>query len=163
MSRRNAVPRNESEALDRERALAVVARMRRENTSLGPAAKVEEVDPSIVLLYAGSAFKKKRPRGRYRAKPYDRIPRTLNFLTSKGSQALTVRDSRTASRIGEYMNAVRKYLHSGDTSILADFEGRSFRSGGVTHRFITDTRTLDQFADAGGLAIEGLYRAVRGG
>lgn len=161
MRHRNATPRTDREEYDRERALAVLARMRRENLPLNAAAKLDDFDPATVRRYVGSALKRKG--GSYRASLYDRLPRALNFLSPTGTRPITVRDSRTASRIGEYMNAVRAYVYSGDTSSLADFEGRSFRSGGVTRRFVTDTKSLDQLADAGGLAIEGLYRAVQGG
>lgn len=159
----NAIPRTEREAHARDRALAAVARMRRDNLSLRAAAKTEGTDPATVRRYAGSALKQARRGARFRVTAYDRIARTLNLLTPQGTRAVTVRDSRTASRIAEYMNAIRTYVNTGDPSVLARFRGKSFRAGGVIHSFVTDPRTLDKLADAGVLAIEGLYRASNGG
>ena len=162
MRRRNAIPRNEREAQARDRALATLGLMRRKGLALATAAKAERTDPRTVLRYAGSTLRQERPRGRYRATAYDRIPRTLNVLTPEGTVPVTVHDSRTATRIAEYMNAVRVYVNTGDSLALARFRGKSFQAGGKTYTFVTDPATLERLADAGALVIEGLYRAVRG-
>jgi hypothetical protein len=159
MRHRNAKPRNELEAQDRERALAARALMRREKVSLRAAARAQGTDPKTVRRFVGSALRRDK-RGRYWAKPYDRIPSTLNFLTADGPVAITVRDSRTASRIAEHSNAVRKYRGGGDSSALTQFKGKSFRAGSVVHRFVTDPEVLDRLEGAGSLtAIESLYYA----
>lgn len=137
--------------------------MRRDFLSLSASAEAEGTDVNTIRRYVGTALKQDRPGGRYRATVYDRIARTLNFLTPQGMVAVEVRGSRTASRIGEYMNAVRTYSTSGDTSAVARFNGKSFRANGVTYDFITDVSILDRLIDAGVLAIEGLYRVVQGG
>jgi hypothetical protein len=159
----NAAPRNQRQEYARERALATLARMRRDRMSLSAAAKAEGTNPETIRRYVGTALRQDCPGGRYRTTAYDRIARTLNFLTPQGTVAVKVRGSRTASRIGEYMNAVRTYSNTGDTSAVARFNGKSFRAGGVTYDFITDVSVLDRLIDAGVLAIEGLYRAVQGG
>lgn len=157
--RRNAKPRNAEEAEDRERSLAALARMRREGVSLRAAARAEETDSKTVKRYVGSALLQEK-RGRYRATPYDRIPRTLNHLTSQRIIPLTVRDSRTASRIAMHSNAVGTYRKTGDSSALAQFKGKSFRVGGVVHRFVTDPDTIDLLEDADLFpAMESLYYA----
>ena len=158
MPRRNAVPRNKREAYARERALAALALMRREGTSLRAAAKANGTNPGTVQHYVGSALRKEAS-GRFRATAYDRIARTLNFSTPQGDIAVTVRSSRTASRIAEYLNAVKQYLAGRDNSVVERFRGKSFRAGGATHVFITDSKTLDQFGDAG-FPAEGIYRLV---
>jgi hypothetical protein len=86
----------------------------------------------------------------------------LHFITPTGTVAIKVTDSRTASRIGEHMNAVRAFLRSGDSSALESFRGESFEADGVTYVFVTDLETLSRLADAGDLAIDGLYRTVQG-
>jgi hypothetical protein len=43
---------------------------------------------------------------------------------------------------------------------LAQFEGKAIRAGGVTYQFATDPKILDEFARAGLIAVEGLYRAI---
>lgn len=161
-SRRNAIPRTAHEAEARERALATLALMRREKLSLTAAAKAEHTRPRTVRRYVGSTLRQKGPGERYRPTTHDRIPRALHIVTPKETLPVTVRDSRTASRIGEYMNAVRIYVNTGDLSALARFRGKSFQAGGKTYPFITDPSKLDRLADAGILAIEGLYQAVDG-
>ena len=162
MRRRNAIPRTERAREARERALAALALMRRKKLSLTAAVKAERTSPRTVKRYVRSALRQKGPGERSRPTPHDRIPRTLNVVTPEGTRPVTVRDSRTASRIAQYMNAVRTYSNTGDSSALARFRGKSFQAAGVTYPFITDPAKLDQLADAGVLEIEGLYRAVGG-
>lgn len=163
MPRRNAIPRSQREVHARERALAAVARMRREHLSLSAAAKAEGTNIRTVRRYAATALDRAGRRGIFRAKASDRMARRLNFLTAQGQIDIVVRSSRTASAIGEYLNAVRKYLNRGDTTALARHKNKRFRTAdGVTHEFITDPTTLNQLGNAGVLAIEGLYRIVHG-
>src|ERR1700686_3900616 len=131
MPRRNAKPRNAREAEDRERALGALAKMRRDRISLRAAATAYETDPKTVRRFVGSALRQAK-NGRYRAKRYDRIPRTINYLTLDGSVVpLTIRDSRTASKIAEYSNELRKYRRTGDSSGLAQLRRKVFRADGV--------------------------------
>jgi hypothetical protein len=53
MRRRNRKPRNKAEAQDRERALAALAKMRREKVSLRTAARDEETNPKTVRRFVG--------------------------------------------------------------------------------------------------------------
>ncbi len=145
----------------RERALATLALMRREDLPLRKAAKAERIDPATVLQYARPGLRRGRG-GDYWATPHDNIRRTLNFLTSRGTVPVTVHDSRTATQIAEYMNAVRTYLGTGDTSALARFRGKVFVAPEGIRVFITDPAVLDHLADARELEFEQLYRAMTG-
>jgi len=136
--------------------------MRREKLSLTAAAKTQETDPRTVRRYVGSALRQRAVRHRYKPTASDRLPRTLNVIAPEGTQPVTVRDSRTASRIAEYMNAVRTYVNKGELSALERFRGKSFRAAGVRYTFVTDPNTLELLADAGVLAFEQLYRATQG-
>jgi len=160
---RNAKARTEKEGEEREQALAVLARMRRSRLKLKAASKTQGIDPKTVRRYVGSALRAQGTKGNYRATKYDRIPRQLNFPTSTGQLELTIRDSRTASRIGEYLNAIRSYLYSADIGPIASFLHKSFKSGGVTYRFVVEPKTLDRLGHAGLLVVDGLYRAFPGG
>lgn len=162
MGRRNAIPRTEREAEARERALATLALMRRKGLALTTAAKAQETDPRTVRRYVGSALRQRALRQRYKPTASDRLARTLNVITPEGTQPVTVRDSRTASRIAEYMNAVRTYVNKGELSALERFRGQSFQAAGVRYTFVTDPNTLELLADAGVLAFEQLYRATQG-
>ena len=141
MRRRNATPRNEREAQ----------------------AKAVGTSPNTVWRYAGSALRQERLGGRVRAAAHDRIARRVNFITPKGKLAGTVHDSRTASALGEHLNAVKTFINNrGDSSALEKFEGKSFRISGQVYPFVTDPETLERLADAGELVFEGLYVAVKG-
>jgi hypothetical protein len=155
--RRNTTPRNAAQRDNRERALFALRDMRRKGLSLPAAVERWGITLDIARRYVGSALRK--VRGEWRPTPFDRIPRTLNFLTPEGPIVVTVRDSRTASLIGEYMNAVR----TRSVPALARFRRRSFRAGGKVHRFVTDVDLLDRLDDAGLITIEGLYRSIHGG
>ena len=127
MKSKNHRPRNRRERIARERALAALSVMRRDKLSLTAAAKAVKTDPETIQRYVGSALVRKGSRGRYRARAYDRIPRTLNHYTPGRSVAVTVNSSRTASLIAEYSNAVKSYLNNrADESVLQPFVGKSF-------------------------------------
>jgi hypothetical protein len=161
MRRRNAIPRNERQALAKERALAALALSRREGLSPRAAAKAVGTSLSTMRRYVGSALRQQGPGGHYRVTAHDRIARPLNFLTVQDMVVITVRSSRTASLIAEYTNARKAYWNKDHASALEKFRGKSFRAGGITYPFITDPQTLDQLGEAG-FKFEGLYRAIYG-
>jgi hypothetical protein len=137
--------------------------MRRNRLKLTPAARAVGIDSRTVWRYAGSALRQERPGGRIRPSDRDRIARTVNFMTVEGKLTGTVRDSRTASALGEHLNAVKVFANTGDLSALEKFKGRSFRASGQVYRYVADRATLEKLADAGELgAFEGLYVAVKG-
>ena len=162
LRRRNARPRTVPEAEDRERALAALAKVRREKWSLPKAAMHWDTSPAIVQRYVGSALQR-TASGRYKATPFDRIPRTVRVLTPQGPVWVTVHDSRTASRIGEHRTKVKEWRRTREREVLKPFDRLSFRAGGVRYRFVTDPETLNQLDDADLLALETLYRGVQAG
>jgi hypothetical protein len=95
--------------------------------------------------------------GRYEAKASDRLARSLRFLTPEGQIAITVRSSRTASRIGEYWAAVDHYLRTGNTARLNEFANKSVRVGKDIFPFITEPRLLNRIASAGEVGFEDIY------
>ena len=163
MRRRNAIPRNEKEEQSKERALAVLALVRRERKTVRKAAKIYRTTQATVLRYAGSALIQDGPGKRFRATPFDRISRTLRFKNEEGNLVVvTVRDSRTASLIARHPNDLTAYARYGDLSLLAPYKNKTFRSGGVTYRFLTDPAIIDRIADADELGIEKLYVSTQG-
>jgi hypothetical protein len=158
---RNAIPKNQSQAEARERALATLALTRREGKSLTKAASEYETTPRTVLRYVGSAFKRQTARGQYKSTAYDRLSRRLNVIIPQGSEVVTTRDSRTATDIAEHSNAVRIYRNTGNTAPLEKFRGKSFRAEGKTYQFVTDPAILDRLADAGAFP-ENLYQLTSG-
>lgn len=157
------IPRNEREQYARERALSVIALMRREKISLRTASKRESTTPETVRKYAAPALKQTGARGIFQATKFDRLQRDVNFLTPEGYRQVTVRDSRIASTIARYMNAVRNYLNNRRPSDLVEFAGKSFEVKGETFTFITDPAILNRLADAGVPYTDSFYQAVQGG
>lgn len=131
----------------RGRALEALSKMRADGLSLQAAAKASGTTVNAIKRHAGSALERTES-GRIRAKNSDRLVRTLPFPTETGMIGLDVKDSRSASRIGSYWNAVKTYLETGDTSGLRRFRGQSVRVNKRAYAFITDTATLDRLADA---------------
>jgi len=135
--------------------------MRARGLSLARAAREAGTTPRTMRRHLGRALTHDA-RGRIIATKYDRLPRTLRFVTATGLTELTVRDSRTASHIARYMAAVNQYLTTGDRQALRHFRGKSIRTGKVGYPFITDSKTLERLAFAGEVSFEDLYALTSG-
>jgi hypothetical protein len=105
----------------------------------------------------GSALRK-RANGQYKAKASDRLLRVLVIPTREGLREIAVRDSRQASQIAEYWNAVHRYLETGDKSALRKFRRKRITdANGVRVPLLTDLGELDRLGSAGVLSFESLY------
>lgn len=88
--------------------------------------------------------------------------RKLKVPTSKGLRGISVRDSRQASQIGRYWNAVARYLRTGDTSALRKFRGKHIVDAtGARVLLLTDLDELDRLGNAGVLSFETIYTRTR--
>jgi hypothetical protein len=65
----------------------------------------------------------------------------MRLLTARGHIPVDVTDSRTASTIAQYENAVRVF-YRGRPGALRPFRGRTIRVGKVAYALITDHATL---------------------
>jgi hypothetical protein len=149
----------------REDALQVLSIMRRQDKSLS--ASIKEFNASNPSTRISSKTVKKyvkpalqREGGRLRPKPYDRLLRVMKLPTRQGMIDIEVRDSRSASRIASYMNAVKTYLHTGDDSQLRRFRGKYIQSNKLQYRFIIDTETLNMLAEFGEFRFESIYEEL---
>jgi hypothetical protein len=160
MRKRHSLPRNEREARARERALAVLANMRRKHLSLAAASRLERVKPSTVRRYVGSAVRHDKVNGRYRATKGDRFRRDLQIPTASGPMTIPVYGSKNAENISKYLNAVAHYLRTGEESKLRPFRGKSIKVGGKRIKLLTDTRALLSLAEADLLHFDQLYASI---
>ena len=130
----------------RKRSLMVLNIMR-QGVSMAAAAKEVGIHRYTVLRHLGTALIKRG--GKYYAKPKDRISRGM-IINSRGRQiAITIIDSKAASIIGQYHNAIRQYLNTGDKSALREFQGIIVvDSAGVSHRLETDIRKIKAIESA---------------
>lgn len=134
--------------------------MRADGVSLKQAAREFGVDPRTVVRLGGSALRK-RTNGRFAAKPNDKLLRVLVVPTAEGLREIAVRDSRQATRLGEYWAAVQKYLATGDTSAIARFRHKRIVDASRKRiPLLTDLQELDNLGSAGVLSFESLYARV---
>lgn len=138
-----------------ERALAATALARREGYSLRRASSLTRTTPATVRRHAASAWVK--AGAHWRPTLFDRIPRAMTVLTPTGPESVVVRDSRTASAIGEHANAVSAYLETGDERDLRALKRRAVRIRGQPVELVTDPVRIDRLAAGGELHYE-LYR-----
>jgi DNA-binding CsgD family transcriptional regulator len=148
--------KSRSDPIARERALEAVHLMRTYGYSLTRAARAAGTTVRTVRKYLPRALRKMES-GRYRATPSDRYTRRMFFDTEGGRLAISVRGSRAASRIARHVAAVDRYLRTGSTEALQEFEGQTVKAGRVTYPFITDPVLLDRLAHAGEFSFESVY------
>jgi hypothetical protein len=139
------------------RVAHAVAKMRKEGISLKQAARDSKIDPRTIVRLGRSALLKLE-NGRYVAKDSDRISRVLLIPTTDGLREITLSDSREASQLGKYWDAVHKYLGSGDATVLRKFEGKSLKSANRERiPLLTNLNELDRLGSAGVLSFESVY------
>jgi hypothetical protein len=140
-----------------ERSLEVVNRLRH-GEALTSAAKAVGIAPDTVVRNAGSALTR-GPRGRWVAKPSDRLVRRMRFIDERGLRPVEPANSREASKLAEYWNAVDHFLITGDDRSLRRFQQMRLRTRQKTSlRFLTDLDALERLGRAGELSFEDLYQ-----
>jgi hypothetical protein len=136
------------------RALHVLARMRRTDATLTAAAREEHIDPRTVRKYLASELREIREEGRTLPTKADRRRRDMLIPTSAGPTPIVIHGSKEASQLGAYMAAVGKYLRTGETDALQQFTGTTIAGG---HPLITDPEQLSALAQAGALQLDAIY------
>jgi hypothetical protein len=128
------------ERLARRRALEVVSEARRGKGSLSKLARARGMSLKTVRRASG-AFRKEG--GRWVATRSDSVERWLKSYENGSRVEVLVRDSRTASLLSRYSNAVAHYLETGDPTELAEFKGKTYRdANGTVHTFETDPAAI---------------------
>ena len=126
----------------REKSLKVLSKMRREGLSLSRASEIEEIkiSPKTVIRHTNAL---NFVRGRWKAKKYDKISRVM-AINEKGNEIyLNIKNSRYASIIGKYQNAVKQFLETGDEKVLEPFRGKKIKDAkGNWHTLDTDPENL---------------------
>src|SRR5438270_2873410 len=111
---RRHVSTQRSNAEVRNRALHVLARMRRTGDSLTAAAREEHMDPRTVRKYVGSQLRESTDGSTEPIKA-DRRARKMLVPTRNGPTPVEIRGSKRASQLGRYMSAVGIFLRKGKT------------------------------------------------
>jgi hypothetical protein len=134
------------------RALHVLARMRRTGEALTAAAREVHIDPRTVRKYLGAELRG-ITNGEVQPTKADRRVRNMLIPTEKGVEPSSIHGSKEASQLGRYMSAVGKYLTTGDISGLEEFEGQTIAG----RQLITDPDVLSSLAQAGALQLDQIY------
>lgn len=136
----------------RAKALEAVGLARRENLTIRTAARRTGVSIGTVRKYASPALTTDA-FGRLVATGADRLYRRVKVIGPEGDVFVNTRGSRRASTVGEYWNAVRHYLSTGDEGPLERFRGR--RVAGV--ELETEPDVIDELSRRGEVSFEDLY------
>jgi hypothetical protein len=129
----------------------------RAGTSRSKAARKFGIDPHQLSELARPGLRKLR-NGRWAARTHDRLLRVLVIPTGEGLREIGVRDSRQSTLLGEYWNAVDRYLSTGDASALREFrEKYIIDTSGKRIPLLTDLHELDRLGSAGVLSFESIY------
>ena len=152
-----AMPSRRQEIWD---AIGQVTTEMRLGATLTQASRKFDIDPRTVQRLAKPALRKLK-NGRWAAKKSDRLLRALPLPSREGLIDIGVGDSRQASVIGKYWNAVDLYLRTGDASSLHAFQGKDIiDADGKRVPLMTDIHELDRLGSAGNLSFESLYARV---
>jgi len=121
----------------REKSLAVISELRNtKNKTLPQAANNNDISAKNVIKHT-NGFKK--VNGKSVVKRWDRIKRMMRVNTKGKEKSIEIRDSRTASVVGRYHNAVKQFLNTGDKSKLSKFRNKKIKdSNGKLHRLETN-------------------------
>jgi len=138
--------------------LDAVSKMRADAAlSLQRVAREVGLSPDRLRRLAGPAVRK-GTNGRYAVTKHDQLLRVLVMPSADGVREIAVRDSRIASRMADYWNAVHRYLGRGDATALSAFKDASITdASGVVVPLLTDRAALDRLASAGVLSFESIY------
>ncbi|HEV3092153.1 MAG TPA: hypothetical protein VGX91_12010 [Candidatus Cybelea sp.] len=139
---------------------AISLKRRNPALSLSRAAKASGTTLKAIRQYAPEALEERG--GRISVKPFDHLKRRMLMLTSQGLIHVTALDSDSASVIGEYWNAVRAYITSGDFGQLEPFVLRFIQVEEGFFEFLTHRPTLNRLARAGELHFQDLYASTGG-
>ena len=124
----------------RERSLDILRETRKTGKSLSKVSKHYGLSYKTVL-HNTNAFKK--DNGRWVAKRYDKILRVMKLNESGSETSFEINDSRIASTIGKYHNAVKEFLNTGNADKLLKFRYRKIKDRlGNYHRFEKDQQTI---------------------
>ena len=131
---------NKRELSTRKRSLDALSKVKK-GQSLTRSSKESHTSAKTVLKNT-NAFKKLN--GKWIAKSQDRISRTMSIYENGKQEWIEVTDSRTASRIGKYNNAVKQFLTTGNQDILKGFDKPIRDVQGQLHYLENDP---DKFTD----------------
>lgn len=138
--------------------LESVVKAIRNGQSLTRASLEAHVSPRRVKKYISDQRIGEKAGGRWKIKTDSRF-RTIPLFTDGGLREITLRGYTPARKVGEYMQAVRKFLDTNDERHLGAFVGKGVTDiNRVKHVFETDPNTLYRLALSEGDDFSMIYR-----
>ena len=127
----------------REKSLNVINVLRNSKTkTLAQTARDNVVSVDTVIKHT-NGFKK--VNGKLVVKRWDGIKRVMRINTEGKEKSIEIKDSRTASVVGRYHNAVKQFLNTGDKTKLQKFRNKKVKdSKGKLHKLETDPQKIIQ-------------------
>jgi len=120
----------------RNLSLEVLRRIRH-GDSLAVSCEEAGISEKEAIKYLRSYLYKKK--GRWIPKKHDSIERAMQIYENGEIRAIVIRGSKNSAVIGEYYNAVKNYLVSGDPSFLKPFKRKIIIDAyGNKHKLETD-------------------------
>ncbi len=141
-----------------ERMQTALQALRKEK-SLTKAAKSVGISPERLRRYANEkgAIEKTGRRWRIRSN----LPRRMKLFSNGRELYVVLSDFDSASIVGRYLHAVRVFLDTNRTSVLASYSGKSVQDiAGKTYPFETRPNVLYRLASSGDSTFEQIYRLV---
>ena len=104
----------------------------------------------------------KKSKGLERLRQDKERLRRFVIPTVDGLAEIAIRNRATASMLGQYWNAARWFLETGDGSRLRPFRKRYITDAyGNRTPYLTDLDELERLGSAGVLSFESIYAKVR--
>lgn len=129
-----------------DRRLDIAVRELRKKRSLEKAAKEAKVSVERLRRHLAQSGVAEQRGKRWVVR--EDVPRWMPMFTEGSLEHIKVKGRKASSPIGRYMNAVKDFVNSGDTSHLAPFKGRSVSdTRGKAHPFETDPNTLYELSN----------------
>jgi hypothetical protein len=124
----------------RVKSLAILNTMRNTNKTIHQATSENNISTDTVMKNTNGL---KKENGIFVAKRWDRIPRIMKINSDGKEKSIEIKDSRTASVVGRYHNAIKQFLNTGDKTRLQKFRNKKVKDAfGNIHRFETDTQKI---------------------
>ena len=129
-----------SQRYSRKLSLEVVRRMRK-GESFSQASKSVGISSKKIQQHLGGVIYKKK--GRWIVKSIDSLSRQMNIYSRGRRISITVTNSKDAKLIGKYFADVKKYLYTGDQTVLRKYEDVVIvDEDGVGHSLETNPQTI---------------------
>jgi hypothetical protein len=131
----------------------------RQGKSLSAAARAVRMSPERLRRYAieRNVIEK---QGRRWSVRHD-LPRRMLLYSRGQSKSIVVGDFVSASKVGRFMAAVRRFLETNNRSVLEPFSGQSVRDiSGKEHSLETRPNVLYRLSSTGEQTFEQVYRII---